>query len=296
VEKLALWLREPLVQFLAIGALLFGVFQWRGSGAPGSNRIVITSGQVDSIVAGFARTWQRQPTEEELEAQLDEHIRDEIATREAKVLGLDRDDTIIRRRLRQKLEFLVEDTVDLAPPTDAELEAWLAAHPDRFRTEPQAAFRQVFLSPERRGAALEADARALRATLAAGGPDVAIEVRGDRLMAPSDVARSTRSEIARLFGDGFADEILELEPGRWLGPIRSDYGVHIVFVREREEGRMPTLEEARPQVERELTFDRRRRQLDAMYARMIERYRIVIERRPGSPPAGAAAPPSAGGG
>ena len=98
-------------------------------------------------------------------------------------------------------------------------------------------------------------------------------------MLPTDVARSTRSDIARQFGESFADDILKVEPGHWAGPIRSGYGLHIVYVREREDGHMPTLAEVRSQVEREFTAERRRLQLDAMYARLLERSRVVIEKR-----------------
>jgi len=279
-KTLARWLHEPLVHFFAIGALLFGVFHAEGSGGPGANRIVITSSQVDAIVAAFARTWQRQPTEQELKSQLDERVYEELATREAMAMGLDRDDAVIRRRLRQKFEFLAEDTADLAPATDAELQAWLDAHPDSFRTEPQVAFRQVYLSPERRGASLEKDAEALRTKLEAARPDENLDAWGDRLTLPNDVARSSRTEVARLFGDGFADEILKVRPGRWTGPIRSGYGMHVVFVRERDDGRVPALAEVRPQVERELTADRRQKQLDATYQKLLEGYRVVVEKRP----------------
>src|SRR5688500_1327809 len=106
------WLREPLVHFLALGALLFVVAHWEGGAGATSKRIVITPGQIDSIVATFTRTWQRPPTEDELKALVDDFVRDELAAREAAALGLDRDDTVIRRRLRQKLEFLAEDSVE----------------------------------------------------------------------------------------------------------------------------------------------------------------------------------------
>ena len=145
-------LREPLVHFLLLGGLLFLFFQWRGSGGPTSSRIVITPGLVEHLASGFGRTWQRPPTDAELKGLIDDYVKEEIATREAVGMGLDRDDTIIRRRLRQKLEFLVEDAASSAPPTDAELEAWLDKHPQSFRAEPQLAFRQVYVSPERRGA------------------------------------------------------------------------------------------------------------------------------------------------
>jgi parvulin-like peptidyl-prolyl cis-trans isomerase-like protein len=264
---------------------LFFVSSWRGGGGPGSNRIVITPGQIDSIVAGFVRTWQRPPTEQELKALLDEHVREEIATREAMATGLDRDDTIIRRRLRQKLEFLAEDTVDATVPTEAELQAWLDAHPELFRREVRLALRQIFLSPDKRGASLAVDARVLREQLSSSDADMDIEALGDSLMLPHDVGLSSSSELARLFGEEFVDEVIKVELGRWAGPIRSGYGLHIVFVREREAGRVPALAEVRPQVEREFTADRRQRQLQAMYARLLDRYQVVIEKRSDVPQA-----------
>ena len=114
-------LREPLVHFLALGALLFLFFQWKGGGSgPGSTRITITPGLVEHLASGFAKAWQRPPDGPELKGLIDDYVKEEIATREAVAMGLDRDDTIVRRRLRQKLEFLIEDAGDLAPPTDAE--------------------------------------------------------------------------------------------------------------------------------------------------------------------------------
>ena len=295
LRALARWGREPLVQFLAIGGLLFVAFGWWGGRGPGGNRIVVTSGQVDTLVAGFARTWHRPPTAPELKALVDEFLREEVAAREAVALGLDRDDTVIRRRLRQKLEFLAEDRLDATPPTDAELQAWLDAHAGRFRREPALAFRQVHLSAERGKGALEADARKLREQLAKAGPDARIEGLGDSRMLEQEVGPAPRSDVARLFGDGFADEVLKLEPGRWAGPIRSGYGLHIVFVRERREGRLPALAEIRPQLEAEVTAERRRREIDAMYARLLAQYRVVMERRAEGTPAPHAQPPKPAG-
>ena len=275
-RRIKRWLREPLVHFLVLGALLFVLSYWRGG--PASNRIVITPGQIDSMVAMFARTWQRPPTEQELKGLVDDYVRDELATREGLALGLDRDDTVIRRRLRQKLEFLIEDSADGSPVTDAELQAWLKAHPDQYRVEPEVAFRQVYVSPDRRGDSTERDAKVLLAKLSAAGKDVPTNV-GDTLMLPRDVERSTQRSIAQLFGEEFADELLKIEPGRWAGPLRSGYGLHLVWVKERDEGRMPALEEVRPQVERDLLAARRRERIDQVYAEMLSRYKVIVEPR-----------------
>jgi len=286
------WLREPLVHFLALGALLFLASQWRGGGA--SSRIVITSGQIDSLTAGFTRTWQRAPTEGELKGLVDDHVRNELAAREAVAMGLDRDDAVIRRRLRQKLEFLVEDSVDAAPMTDQELQAWLERHPEQFRTEPEVAFRQVYLSPDRRGESAERDAKRLLATLSTANADLPADV-GDASMLPVEVELSTRRDIASQFGDSFADQLVAIEPGRWAGPLRSSYGLHLVFVRARREGRLPALAEVRAVVEREAASAQRRQRIDEMYEKMLSRYKVVVDRRrPGSQDAQAAEAAQAG--
>jgi hypothetical protein len=273
-------LREPLLHFLAIGAALFLYFHFSGGGSgPTSNRIVLTAGQIDHLAAGFTKTWQRPPTAVEIKGLVDDWVREEIAVREAMAMGLDRDDTVIRRRLRQKLEFVVEDVVAAAPPTEQELHAWLAGHADSFRIEPQMAFRQVYVSRDRRGAAAETDARALLARLRAAGLAARIDDLGDSIMLPQEVDLSSRGDVARTFGDEFTGQIEVLAPGTWAGPIASGYGLHLVLVRERIEGSLPSLASVRQAVEREFQADRRTGQLAAMYERLLAKYKVVIEKK-----------------
>ena len=165
-------LKEPLLHFLAIGAALFLWFQWSGTGSgPTSTRIVLSAGQIEHLAAGYTKAWRRPPTEAELKGLIDDWVREEIAVREAMAAGLDRDDTVIRRRLRQKLEFLQEDAADTTVPTDAQLQAWLEANANAFRTEPRVSFRQVYFSKDKRGLAAEADAKSALARLAKAGTE-----------------------------------------------------------------------------------------------------------------------------
>lgn len=278
--RLKSFLREPLLHFLAIGAALFLYFHWSGGGSgPGATRIVITTGQVEHLAAAYTKAWQHPPTEAELKGLIDDWMREEIAVREAMAAGLDRDDTVIRRRLRQKLEFLVEDAAEAAPPTDQELQTWLTEHADAFRIEPRVAFRQVYLSRERRGAKAEADAGAILTRLNAAGPGVRIDDVGDPTMLPQDVEPAALRDIDRVFGEGFAKRIEGIAPGTWAGPVKSSYGLHLVLVRERVEGTTPDLAAVRPIVEREFVAARRKLQLAAMYERLLEKYTVVVERR-----------------
>jgi hypothetical protein len=280
-------LREPLLHFLLLGAALFLVFEWRG--APSVERIVITPAQIDSFSTGFVRRWSRPPSEAELKALVDEHVREEIAVRETRALGLDRDDTVIRRRLRQKFDFLADEAADAAAPTDAQLLEWMQAHAEQYRREAQASFRQVVLSAELRGAALESDAQRLLDRLVRAGPDANVESLGDVRMLATEVGLSRRSTIVREYGEAFAAGVFAAEPGKWSGPIRSGYGLHLVMVRTQDAGESLALADVRPLVERDFLVDRSKRAVEQHYARLLSRYQVVVEGRAEGKPQDAAA-------
>ena len=246
---------EPLLHFAALGALLFALS--KGSDfAPGEaqQRIVVTRGQVEQLATTFERTWQRPPSAEERDGLIEDWIRTEVAYREAQALGLDAGDEVVRRRLRQKIEFLTEDAGQ-GEPTEAQLRAYLEAHPDDFRTPARLSFRQIYLSPTGREDAAE-DARLLLTRLVAN-PDADVSELGDPLLVPGEMMDVAQPEIASAFGGAFADALDAAPVDRWWGPVESGYGVHLVRVRARADGELPSLEQIRPEVEREWQNARR---------------------------------------
>ena len=270
-------IREPLVHFLLLGSLLFLYSHWKGAEGPGSHRIVITNGEVEHLSAGFVRMWQRQPTQAELDGLMDDYVKEEAATREALTMGLDRNDPIIRRRLRQKLEFLADDSLPANAPSDAQLQAWLDRHPDAFRGEPRLAFRQVYVDASKHGERAKVEANRLLAELRNGGPTISISKIGDASLLPAEQPLVPLSETARVFGDVFAQEILKLQPGMWNGPVESSFGLHLVLVQNNVMAVPPKLDEIRPQVEREVMQEWRKAQLDAMYQALLKKYSVNIE-------------------
>ena len=281
-------LKEPLLHFLAIGAALFLWFQWSGAGSgPASTRIVLGAGQIEHLAAGYTKAWRRPPTEAELKGLIDDWVREEIAVREAMAAGLDRDDTVIRRRLRQKLEFLQEDAADTAAPTDAQLQAWLEANAASFRTRTAGLVSARSTSARTSGAVRR---RRMRLPPSRSWKRPAGQAKADNLgdatMLPPEFEEATRSDVAKTFGEDFAARIDKTEPGAWTGPIASSYGLHLVLVRSRTPGGLPPLAAIRPAVERQYAADRRAGQLAAMYERLLSRYTVVIERRESAPPAG----------
>jgi hypothetical protein len=279
-------LREPLLHFFVLGAGIFALYGFAGGTDPGSRRIVVDRGTQESLAATFARTWQRPPTREELDGLLAEHVREEILSREARALGLDEGDVVVRRRLRQKLELLAAGFGEAAEPDEAELLAWLRAHPERWRVEPRLSFRHVYLSRERRGAAADADAARLLAQLAAGADPAGL---GDPLLLPPELHDAPLPDVARQFGDAFAARVAELPPGAWLGPVESGYGPHLVRIDARSEGRLPELAEVRDSVLRDWQAAQAEAAREAHYRALRASYSVVIEGLDAAAAPGAAA-------
>jgi hypothetical protein len=271
-------LREPLLHFILLGATIFVVYGFisrHRTDKPGE--IVVTQRTLENIITGFTRTWQRPPTEEELRGQVRDYIREEAAYREALAMGLDRDDTIVRRRLRQKLEFLSDDLATRVEPTDADLQTFLQTHADLFQSEPRFSFRQVYLNPQQHGASLATDEARLLAELQRAGPNADLSSLGDPfLLAPSSENVSL-AEVKQVFGDQFASALAVLPTNYWQGPVESGYGAHFVFLSQRTEGSLPELVEVRDQVRREWFNTKRNDATEKFYQALLKRYTVKIE-------------------
>lgn len=271
-------LTEPLVHFLLIGALLFLSFSVFSSDDQSMDTtIVVTENDITLLMADFERTWQRPPREQELKGLLDEMVREEIAYREGLALGLDRDDPYIRRRLRMKLELMLEDISAQGSPTEDELQQFLLENREKFRQEPRYRFSQIYLNPIQRSDTLEKDAEMLLGLLNQEGAEVDLERLGDSIMLPKTFPLSPSSVINRQFGSDFTAQLSELAIGSWQGPIRSGYGLHLVLIEERVEANDPDLAEIRPLVERDYEMKLRQELKDKIYSSLREKYTVVVE-------------------
>ena len=192
----------------------------------------------------WQRTWQRPPTRQELDGLIDDYIKEEVMYRHAMQMGLDRDDTIIRRRLQQKLEFVAEDLADSVEPSDSQLQEFLGEHAEDFQIPSKTTFSHVYLAPDRH-AELTKDAEELLSELRSIGAAADLAQFGDRFLLPSRFEEQTPRQSADLFGPEFPRWLQEAETGRWTGPIPSGYGSHLVYVHDRSNARQPELAEVR---------------------------------------------------
>jgi len=286
------FLREPLLHFLLIGAALFVLYGALNRGRSDAPRdIVISEARVAAIAENFATVWMRPPTAEELKGLIDDYVAEEVYYREAIAMGLDQDDTVIRRRLRQKMEFISEGIADAAEPTDAQLQGYLEQNAAKFARPAELTFRQVYLSPERRGDRVRADAEKLLAELQAGSGSAELAEAGDPTLLPATMEAASPQSIANAFGQEFAGQVDEAPVGQWAGPIESSFGLHLVRVDERTAGAAPTLAEIRPIVLREWQSDARRRQNSTFLATLRDKYDVRVE----GPAAALFASPAEGG-
>jgi parvulin-like peptidyl-prolyl isomerase len=271
-------LSEPLLHFLLIGVallMLYGALNRGRSDAP--RDIVVTEARVEALADSFATVWMRPPTPEEVKGLVDDYVAEEIYYREAIAMGLDQDDTVIRRRLRQKMEFISEDAAAAAEPTDAELQAYLAAHPEKFLEPAELTFVQVYFSTEKRGDQARSAAERLLAELQAGRGPAALADAGDPTLLPSDMQSASPQVIANAFGSDFAAQVVEAPVGQWTGPLQSGFGLHLVRVDDRKADAMPAFEQIRPIVLREWQSEQRKQSNKAFLDSLRAKYDIRVE-------------------
>lgn len=271
-------LHEPLIHFLFIGIVLFALFGMVGEPESGKgNRLVVTQAYVDRLVKTFQKRWNRMPGQVEVNHLVEGFIREEILYREALAMGLDKDDAVVRRRMAQKIEFLFKDIATPPEPDDAQLQAYLKKHSEKFRRPARYTFSHVYLNADKRGAKVLDDAKQLLARLKQSAHKIDVSAAGDALMLDHHYTDFSQPEVARLFGQQFSEKLSDIGPGQWAGPVDSPYGVHLVNVQQRTDTRLPKLVEIRDQVKREYIYDRQRDANEQFYNNLRKRYEVIFE-------------------
>ncbi len=266
------FLREPLLHFIVIGSLFFLFYTAVNDTYENStDTIIITPERISQIATGFNGVWNRLPTDDELDNLIEEEVRSEIYYRDALVLGLDKNDAIVRRRLRQKMEFLTDTGIYLQEPSTGELDAYFASKEQAYRSQPRLAFEQVFLgeSPP------EDSVSKILETLVVD-PTKDLSAIGEPTILPAQLKLAQPDAIDSVFGRGFYNQIVKLAPGKWGGPVSSVYGIHLVRTLDGQPGHMPTLEEVRDAVLRDWRSAKAEENREQDYAKRFSRYTVKI--------------------
>lgn len=273
-------LHEPLVHFMFIGALIYASYGLLATPENNENEniIVVSAGELDWMKSSWEKRWNRPPTKQELNNIIDQYVRDTILYKEALNMGLDQNDTVIKKRLAQKVEYIAKDLVTYVDPTEQELQAYLLENIDDFRKPATYTFSQVFVDPDKRGENTLVDAEKIKETLI--NEDVAIDdvdSYSDELMTSNYFENTSTIDIRRAFGTGFTDSLVSLEKRTWHGPILSGFGVHIVYVEEVIPSPIPKLTDVKQAVTQDW-YDQKREELnEEFYIALKERYQIIID-------------------
>ena len=270
MHSLSPLIREPLLHFILLGAALFMLFSWVDRDSVRAvNEIVIDQMRVDTLRLQFERVWQRPPTKDELSERIDDWVLEEILYREGIALGLDRDDPVLRQRVAQKMKFIYEGFADTAT-TEKELQAWFTTNIGKYSIDTRYGFRQVFFDPALHDRTIESVIAETRRALANGGAR-----ESDATLLPESLSNANLSEIRSTFGELFASNFGKLPVGEWVGPVESDYGLHLVRIDAKEPAREPAFAEVRATVQRDYQADRAQDGMAAIYEELRQRYTIV---------------------
>jgi peptidyl-prolyl cis-trans isomerase C len=275
--------REPLVHFLVLGLVLFAGYEYmnRGRSAEPSRQIALTLDELRQLDLSFRSQWRRQPTTDEFRAMVEDRIQEEILYREGLAMGLDKDDTIVKRRMAQKVQFLTEDVAGAHEPTTSELRSWFEKNSQKFALPGRITFRHVYFSPDIRGQRAHDDAvAALTKVVREPEDSKASALKADRFMFQEYYSDRSSEQLAKEFGPQFAQAIFTIKPGSWAGPIESGYGWHLVFVASFIPGRIPALEEIESDVKTAWLSEQKQQAWQKAYREIRGRYTVLLPNPP----------------
>ena len=271
--------RKPLIHFLSFGFLLaivllvlFGL----PAGGDEDRRVIINDSDITQLRAGWYRQWRREPTQQELRGLVEQHVREEVLYREALARGFDENDQVVRRAMQQKMEFLGESQAEGAVPGDEEIQAYYALRKEKYRMPGAASFAHIYFNRDERGDNASAAARQTLALLQKAPPDsVDLTKFGDPIMLEPYYRDVDEQQVSSLFGSEFSAALFELEPGRWEGPLASGYGLHLVFLTEKEASVIPELDKIKTLLIDDMQTEAAKAAKELFYTEILRNYQIV---------------------
>lgn len=276
-------LKEPLFQFLIIGGIIYGAYALFAAPEDDyrDNVILVDSGRIDAMISEWEKRWNRPPTRQEIEGLIQAFIKEDVLYRQAVAMGLNEDDPITRRRMAQKLEFLTSDLARLQEPSAGELERFFEENRDRYREPDRISFTQLYFDPDARGDTTLIDAeQVLKQVRAMGEPTEDMAELSDRFMLQNYFGKASELDVRRQMGSGFAEAVMQLQPGEWHGPVLSGFGVHLVYVYDLHKAPPAQFENVQARVLEDWQTKKREQFNSDFLENLKERYEIIVEELP----------------
>jgi hypothetical protein len=274
--------REPLIHFFILGLSIFGlhaVLDRNPESIVNDPYLVeVSSADIEWMRTIFNKQMGRGPTIQDLRGQVNQFIREHILSREAVAMGLDEGDIVVRRRLAQKMEFLFKDLSAMTEPKEDELRKYFFENRWKYETAPRVTFTQVYFSIDSRG--VEEAIQAAQALIKEGGVPYSLPTLGDASILSPGCTQCSVREIRNQFGTDFAEAIKNLEPGSWYGPVKSAYGIHAVYIHDRQDTKSPNFHDIIDRIKNDWISANREENTRRVYGEIRSRYRILVEGLP----------------
>lgn len=260
--------RSPLLLFAILGGLLFTADALRRGADEDPKQLFVDDAVRAALAESFELRERRPPTDDELAGEVHAWVREEVLVREAIRTGLHHADPVVRRRLVQAMEYLLEDS-SIDDPDDETLRAWFDERADGFERPGATGFLHVFTAGSDE-AARDRSAE-LRVALDAGAPAAGL---GDPFPDGPRIGPATRAQLDAVFGDRFVTSLDACEPRIWCGPIASELGWHVVRIDERRQTMRPAFEDVRHEVRDAWIIEETRRRRDAAIQQLVSDYEV----------------------
>jgi hypothetical protein len=268
-------LKEPLFHFLILGGLLYLASIVSGYNDSELQRIIVTESKIKHLEVLYTKTWQRKPSHQELDYLVQEYIKGQAAYYEGLKLGLDRDDIVISRRLRQKLDFIAEENTLRPVASDEILTTYLKQYADKYQQPPVLSIRQVYFSQSSQGDDSLPDINKVLTDLS-GQPNLKTDELGDSNLFKPHYSQQTTTQLQYIFGEGFVSSLMNMKTGIWQGPVQSSFGLHLVYIEQKQDSRLPELVEIHDDVLADWENSQRQRSIENYYQNLLKRYPVTI--------------------
>ncbi|WP_053970901.1 peptidyl-prolyl cis-trans isomerase [Mangrovimonas sp. ST2L15] len=267
-------LKEPLIHFFLLGALLFVLYS-QVNKSDTEQDIVIDNADVEHMAELWRMQWQRPPTTEELQGLIDKYVNQEVLYREALRMNLDHNDEIVKRRLAQKMEFLGQDLSGLvSPASEKNLKAYFEAHQKDFETPYLYSFYHVIFTPDNHTNPSEKAKTVLREFKETS--PLKMKTYGDNFPLDFEISDTDAFFLKREFGEQFSKQLETLPTGQWTGPIVSGYGVHLVYIESRTPPSIPNFIDVKDEVQREYEYQMEQESQEAILKALRDNYKVRI--------------------
>lgn len=272
-------LAEPLVHFLLLGMCIFLLNSLFNSSSqrPDSIDIVVDDNDIDRLVTQYKQVWNEEPSPATIKKLIDQYVHSEVMYREALALKLDHNDEIIKRRLKQKYEFLIKDMITTNQVSDEDLQAYYADHSSDFSTEKSYSFYQFYFSPDKRTNPLSDASEFIQSHRLTSKSVIPNLPPADLSHLKQHYTQLSIQQIRQEFGQDFADAFQDINAASWYGPISSGFGIHVLYIVDVQLSRIEDFDQVKDQVLEAFEKDLIQQYNETIYDSVLENYSINID-------------------